>query len=178
MSLQQSKMPVTRAPDEHPPSLEVKAPSCEPALEISPQGMNGTIYGEQDHKDLPWDVICVFLVKDLEKNQHLYRLEIKCVASTKVADLQKRAEWMLEFVSKGSNPFSDFWSFSQSKVGIQAMVPMKAADWIEASKPGQTVGEIEAKFGTRTAAHLENPMQQGDKDPTKPEWQHHGEQKK
>ena len=62
--------------------------------------------------------MCVVIVKDLEKNQHLYSLEIKCVASTKVADLQKRAEWILEFVSKGSNAFSDFWSFSQSKVLI------------------------------------------------------------
>ena len=48
------------------------------------------------------------------------------------------------------------------------MVPIKAAEWIENSQPEQTVGEIEAKLGTRAA----------DKDPTKPEWQHHGEQKK
>ena len=54
------------------------------------------------------------------------------------------------------------------QVGIQAMVPMKADDWIEASQPEQTVGEIEAKFGTRDA----------DRDPAKPEWQHHGQQKK
>ena len=61
--------------------------------------------------------MCVVMVKDLEKKENLYRLEIKCVASTKVADLQKRAEWMLEFVSKGSN---DEMSFSQSKVLITA----------------------------------------------------------
>ena len=61
--------------------------------------------------------MCVVMVKDLDENKNLYRLEIKCVASTKMADLQKRAEWMLEFVSKGSD---DEISFSQSKVHITA----------------------------------------------------------
>ena len=48
------------------------------------------------------------------------------------------------------------------------MVPMKAVNWIDVPKPEQAVGEIEAVLGTRAA----------DKDPTKPEWQHHGQQKK
>ena len=58
--------------------------------------------------------MCVVFVKDLDKTQHLYRVEVKCRAGTKIAALQKRVEWMLDLLG-GSE-----MAFSQSKVLIAA----------------------------------------------------------
>ena len=64
--------------------------------------------------------MCVVFIKDLEKNKHLYRVEVKCAAGTKIAALQKRVEWTLEYSGTGTSESASEIAFSQSKVLIAA----------------------------------------------------------
>ena len=74
--------------------------------------------GEPESTDLPWDVMCFIFVKDLEKKKHLYGVELKCAVGTKIAALQERVEWVIEFLSSGEGGCE--LAFSQSKVLIAA----------------------------------------------------------
>ena len=61
--------------------------------------------------------MCVVFIKDLEKNKPLYCVEVKCRAGTKIAALQERVEWTLDFLDITHH---DEMAFSQSKVLIAA----------------------------------------------------------
>merc|ERR1712086_367261 len=131
-------------------------------------GMDGNVYGDPENVwDImragePWDIMCVVFIKDLEKNKHLYRVEVKCRAGTKIAALQERVEWTLDFLGTCEV------AFSQSKANITAIVPRRAEDWIDVARPDQTVGELENEFGMSV-----------DELSTKDDnWKYRGEQKK
>jgi len=175
---------------EHPTKdLPVKDPVAPPPETTSPPappaarkrgGMDGNVYGEPDSKDLPWDVMCVIFVKDLEKKKHLYRVEVKCAATTKIAALQERVEWMIDFLSSGE-PGSEL-AFSQSKVNFTAIVPKRAPDWIDVARPEQTVGEVEKTPATVDGVDgtLGVPFDEVSELATRsPDiWEYRGEQKK
>ena len=144
--------------------------------------------GEPESNDLPWDVMCVIFVKDLEKKKHLYRVEVKCAAGTKIAALQERVEWMIEFLSSGEG--GSELAFSQSKVLIAAhhqagrsfdlsaqvnftaIVPKNAECWIDVARPEQTVGEVQKTLGVPPAEVSELATKSPDI------WEYRGEQKK
>merc|ERR1712166_472645 len=149
------------------PQPETTSPPAPPAAP-SRGGMDGNVYGDPEKGDLPWDVMCVVFVKDLEKNKHLYRVEVKCAAGTTIAALQERVEWTLEYSGTGTSERASEIAFSQSKANITAIVPRTAPDWIDISRPDQTVGEVENEFG----------MSVDDLSKKEDDWKYRGEQKK
>merc|ERR1712086_301187 len=149
-----------------PPPQTTLPPAPPAAAVITRRGMDGDVYGDPERGDLPWDVMCVVFVKDLEKHKHLYRVEVKCAAGTKIAALQERVEWTLDFLATSAN--GSEMAFSQSKANITAMVPRRAPDWIDVSRPDQTVGEVENELGMSV-----DELSAKDDD-----WKYRGEQKK
>eukprot|EP00656_Telonema_subtile_P003522 TRINITY_DN11602_c0_g1_i2.p1 TRINITY_DN11602_c0_g1~~TRINITY_DN11602_c0_g1_i2.p1 ORF type:complete len:250 (-),score=34.79 TRINITY_DN11602_c0_g1_i2:276-1025(-) len=165
--------------DEHearepaPPRAEA-AGSIE-ASKCAVGGMSGIVYGEPEndrlgilHDNKPWEVMANVAVVDLgqcinpsclnEKKVHIYNIDVKCLKSTTIAELQERIQFRLveNTTSNAAHPFSQ-----KDNVKLTS-VPRLAPDWTDVARPDQTVGEVEEMYG---ASKSDEPSQR-----SRPHW--------
>lgn len=120
----------------------------------SPNSGDRTVVGATEHgiKNPDWEVMTHTSIKDLGGKGYLFTVDVKCMMSTSLAEVQRRVEHRLETLNMGDirlslAPGDRSATFSQEKVKITAMVPRLADNWTDASAPTETLADINKKWG-------------------------------